>query len=92
MTIEKESDWSPCVLPGVVDEVVDDRLVVYDPRADRVHVLNLAAAAVFDLCDGKTPVPRIIEELREAVPEGVFDCDHEVPRILAEMLDQGLLE
>ncbi|MEJ2083287.1 MAG: PqqD family protein [Acidobacteriota bacterium] len=82
----------PSVPEGVVEEVVDDQLILYDCGADRVHILNLAAAAVFDLCDGKTSVSEIVQELKEAVPEGSFDCDHEVPRILGEMLDQGLLE
>ncbi len=92
MEMKRESAWIPRVPVEIVEEVVDDQLVVYDPRADRVHVLNLAAAAVFDLCDGKTTVEAIVSAFRESVPEGSLDCDHEVPRILGEMLDQGLLE
>lgn len=92
MGIEEGGAWVPCVRTGVVDEIVDDQLVVYDSHSDRVHVLNTAAAAIFDLCDGETPVEAIVAELERVIPEQAFDCDHEVPRILGEMLDQGLLE
>lgn len=92
MAIESNQAWVPCVSEGVVEEVVDDQLILYDSRADRVHILNLTAAAVFDLCDGRTPVEEIVKELKQALADGSFDCDHEVPRILGEMLDQGLLE
>jgi hypothetical protein len=46
--------------PAVADHLdvheVDDGLVVYDARTDRVHYLNATAALVFSLCDGqRTP-------------------------------------
>jgi hypothetical protein len=91
MAIESDRAWTPRASEGLVEEVVDDQLILYDSRADRVHILNLTAAAVFDLCDGRTPVEEIVQELKLNVPAGSIDCDHEVPRILGEMLDQGLL-
>lgn len=92
MRREITTDWVPRVAPGVVEEEVDDQLLIYHSRTDRVHLLNLAAAAVFDLCDGTTRVQDIIAALNEAVPPGAFNPEYEVPKILREMLDQGLLE
>lgn len=86
------SGWMPVVPAGVVEEVAGDQLVLYDPRGDRVHILNLAAAAVFDLCDGRTPVAEIVKAVEAVIPAESFDCAREVPRILSELLEQGLLE
>jgi len=85
-------DWKPRVPSWVVEEAVDDQLVLYDTRLDCVHLLNTSAAAVFDLCDGRTPVPVIVSTLREALRSSPIDFENEVPRILAQMLEQGLLE
>lgn len=85
-------DWIPHHSPDLVEERVEDQLVVYDPWRDRVHLLNTSAAAVLDLCDGKTTVAEIIGTFKSILPENGFDCEQEVPRILGEMLDQGLLE
>jgi molybdopterin-guanine dinucleotide biosynthesis protein A len=86
------SGWMPSVSAGVVEEVAGDQLVLYDSRGDRVHILNLAAAAVFDLCDGRTTVAGIIAAMEAAAPPGSFDCACEVPKILSELLEKGLLE
>jgi hypothetical protein len=51
---------------------IGDDLMVYDPRARMVHVLNGSAAQVYRLCDGSHDLDAIVRHLRAAfqVPEG----------------------
>lgn len=68
---------------------VEDGLVVYDPRSDRVHYLNHTAGLVLELCDGQTPA-RIAEligtafELDAAPTQAVDEC-------IATLLREGLV-
>lgn len=39
---------------GMVIKKVDDEVLVYDRERDKAHCLNLAAAAIWRLCDGNT--------------------------------------
>ena len=39
---------------GMVIKEVDNEVLVFDTERDRAHCLNLSAAAIWRLCDGKT--------------------------------------
>jgi len=68
----------------------DGGLVVYDPVTDAGHLLNPATAAVFEACDGHTPVGQVAELVasRSDLPAdpGIVDL------ALAELDEAGLLE
>lgn len=44
---------------GMVVKEVDDEVLVYDLERDKAHCLNLSAAAIWRLCDGKTSVSEL---------------------------------
>lgn len=48
---------------GLVVEELSDEVLVYDVERDRAHCLNLAAANVWKLCDGKTSPAEIATRL-----------------------------
>src|SRR5688500_1720257 len=48
---------------GVVVEHLADEVLVYDLSRDRAHCLNLAAARVWEKCDGKHTVSEIAREV-----------------------------
>ena len=48
---------------GVVVEHLADEVLVYDLERDRAHCLNLAAARVWERCDGKHSVTEIATEV-----------------------------
>jgi hypothetical protein len=48
---------------GVVVEQLADEVLVYDLERDRAHCLNLAAARVWEKCDGKHTVAEIATEV-----------------------------
>jgi hypothetical protein len=53
----------PRVRRDLVCVVLDDELVVYDPRAQTLHHLNAAATLVWDQCNGRRTVPNIAEAI-----------------------------
>lgn len=53
----------PVVRDDLISRRVDEDFFVYDPVSDRVVLLNLSAAVVFDLCDGTRTPDEIAEEV-----------------------------
>src|ERR1700687_761084 len=48
---------------AIITKEVDGELLVYDRERDRAHCLNETAAAIWRLCDGRTSVGEISEQL-----------------------------
>jgi hypothetical protein len=69
---------------------VADGYVVYDERQELVHFLNLTAAAILELCDGKTNPDAMALSLQES-----FDLPDtpraDVETCLAALVSQGLI-
>ena len=70
---------------------VPDGYVIYDHAAEHVHFLNLTAAAVFELCDGRNSAETIATILEDS-----FDLPApplgEVEACLASLASQGLIK
>lgn len=71
---------------------VEEELLLFDPRTGEASLLNGTAAAIFDLCDGLTPLAAMAEEIL-----GVLSADPEtvradVQRIVEELTGMGLIE
>ena len=48
--------------------VIDDEVVLYDPRRARMHVCNATAALIWQLCDGEHDVDSIVAEVAAHYP------------------------
>ncbi len=64
--------WTPRARPDLVFRRVGEDWVVFDPRTQDLHVLNLAAALVWSFCTGEHAVDEIEARVAEAW-EGVDD-------------------
>lgn len=71
-------------------QVLDDELLVYDPKDDRVHALAAPAALVLELCDGMTLLADVDRKLSEKLQleEPATMRDH----VLSELARAQLLE
>jgi Coenzyme PQQ synthesis protein D (PqqD) len=49
---------------GFVIQKLADEVLVYDLERHRAHCLNLTAAAIWELCDGRTSVSEMVSRLR----------------------------
>lgn len=69
---------------------VPDGYVVYDERQELVHFLNLTAAAILELCDGKTNLDAMAVSL-----QATFDLPNspraDVEMCLAALVSQRLI-
>lgn len=69
---------------------VDDGLVIYDARTDRVHYLNITAGVVFALCDGEHAAADLPALTRSAL--GSEDLtDDEVAECIAQLRSERLI-
>jgi PqqD family protein of HPr-rel-A system len=87
-------DWKPLAREDVVFRSVGIDWVLYDPRTQDLHVLNVTAAAVWACCDGTaTPaaiVKALVEQLEETPdPDVVLD---DVTAALGRFRADGLVE
>jgi hypothetical protein len=82
----------PARKEGVVSRALGSRLVLYHPATPEVSVLNATAAAVWELCDGKSRVTDAVDALRARfrVPAS-HDLERDVAATLATLSGRGLL-
>ena len=66
-------------------------ILLYDAAEDRVHVINPPAAAIWDLCDGRTEPDEMVVAICQltGMPEEVVDED--VARLLGGLDDAHLI-
>jgi hypothetical protein len=78
-------------VPGLRFKPVDENVLVHDPGADMIHVLNAPAATVLELADGSRSVADIAAELAGAHAAGSERALADVTAILAEFERLGLV-
>ena len=64
MTSEPQKFMPQARTAGMVIKEVDDEVLVYDLERDKAHCLNLSAAAIWRLCDGKTTASGLVTSLQ----------------------------
>ena len=71
---------------------VEEELLIYDPRSGDTSLLNGTAAAIFDMCDGYTPVSVMTEEVLAVLPADPETVRDDVQRIIRDLAEKGLIE
>jgi len=76
----------------VVSRPLGGKVVLYNPDSREVSVLNATAAAVWELCDGNTPVADAVARLkgRFRIAEA-RDVEADVATVLRTLSRRGLL-
>ncbi|HWP39127.1 MAG TPA: PqqD family protein [Gemmatimonadales bacterium] len=84
----------PRARSDVLFRQLDDEWVVYDPKRDRVHALNLSAAMVWSLCTGERGAAEIAEAVGESFtpPQPAAHILADVEASIARFRAEGLLE
>jgi len=77
---------------GLVECPMQDELLLYDPRTERVVALNLSARAIWSLCDGRHSAADVAATLGECLglPPDALETD--VGKAISELRDAGFLE
>jgi PqqD family protein of HPr-rel-A system len=90
---EKEDhvDSLLCKVEGLEFQEAGDEVLVHDPTAGRIHVLNRSAATLLRLCDG-SPAESLVDAL---MPDDTFDrarVQADVMNALEKFLELGLVQ
>ena len=66
--MNQPSDFRPSARrEGIIRKEVDGELLVYDLERNKAHCLNESAAAIWNLCDGRTSIKEIAASLTKEV-------------------------
>lgn len=76
----------------IINEIVEDETVIYDPRNHNVHHLNPVAGVIWDLCDGSHTTKEIAEEILEVLEADQSQVEGDVTKTIEEFQSKGLLE
>jgi hypothetical protein len=76
---------------GLIEHEVEDELAIYDPDADRVHILNSTASVVWWLLDDEHSAGRIISSIARLYGLERVKAKDDVNKILCEFTRTGLL-
>lgn len=84
-------DGRPTRKDGVWLRQAGGENVLFDPAAEKVHLVNHSALAIWDLCDGETSPEEMIDAICQLsdLPDEVVAED--VERILGEFDQAGLI-
>lgn len=85
-------EWRPTGRKELVFRKVGDEWLLFDPRAQEVHVLNLSAAVVWSHCTGDHTVREIVRATRDAFGEAPEPLGDRVREIVRRFRESGLLE
>lgn len=87
-----DATWKPRHRGTLATEEVEEDLLLYDSGKDHVHLLNVAASAIFELCDGTRTAQEIAQEIARLVPLGDHNIGKDVGHTLGELREKGLIE
>lgn len=77
----------------IISRVIGSETILYDPRNESIHVLNPAAAVIWELCDGEHNVEAITLGLSRAFASAERANLHmDVVEALRTFHDLGLVE
>jgi radical SAM protein with 4Fe4S-binding SPASM domain len=76
----------------IINEIVEDETVIYDPKNHNVHHLNPVAGVIWDLCDGSHTAKEIAEEIVDVLESDQSQVEGDVTKTIEEFQSKGLLE
>lgn len=84
--------YQPCRRADLILQLAGSDTLLYDPRTDSVHILNPAAALIWDLCDGQHTRDAMAARLQTHFSATAgHDLHQDVQVILATLEQEGLL-
>ena len=89
-----DPQFAPRVRDDLVFRQLDEEWVVYDPKSEKLHVLNASAAVIWLCCAGESTLAEIVDAVRDAF-HGNIDrktLEAEVQHTVESFAQKGLLQ
>jgi len=82
----------PKAIEGLEVRAVGDEVLVHQPAAKKIHVLNETAGEILRLCDGTRSRDEIVAIVSQSRSAEIDVVDGDVQRLLAQFQELGLVE
>jgi len=76
----------------LLERQLADGFVVYDPRSERVHILNESARFVWVRCDERSTTAEIVAEVVETTGTSTARAAEDVYGALSDLLSEDLID
>jgi len=73
-------------------EEIEDEVVIYDPKTQRVHHLNPMASIIWELFDVSVSPQEIVKEIVDSLNAESQKVEKDVQETLKHLQEKGLLE
>ena len=92
--LTRNPEFSPQVRDDLVFRQLDEEWVVYDPKSEKLHVLNASAAVVWLCCAGESTLAEIVDAVKEAFDTNLDKeaLEEEVRQTVESFAQEGLLQ
>jgi hypothetical protein len=77
--------------PSVVAREIENECILYAPEAKMVYVVNATARDVWNLCDGKHDLEKIVSKVYEEYDVEMNVLERDVRKIISDLEKVGLL-
>ncbi len=78
--------------PDLLIEEIEDEVVIYDPRTQRIHHLNPMASIIWELCEVCSSPKEIAKEIVDVLKTDSSTVEKDVQETLGSLQRKGLLE
>ncbi len=85
-----ESPWLPRKL-DLMERKIDGDLILYDPRTDSVHRLNVVAGLVWALCGGTRDLETITAEIATQFQKPPAAIANDIKEVLQRFSERGCI-
>jgi hypothetical protein len=82
----------PCRLGNVSDYGLEDEVLLYSSKSERVFSLNSSAKAIWELCDGSHTIIEIAQELGQRVGCSGDELLDDILNAIGEFREHGVLK
>ena len=83
---------NPKQKPGLEISTVGDEVLVHDVQREKVHVLNMSAGKILELCDGTRTMEAVAADVARLYSIGTDRVQADVDRAVGEFKGLGILE
>lgn len=87
-----KEDYKPMKNGVISTRVIDGETILFNTQTNALHVLNLVASEIWNLCDGKHSFEDIVECLFDKFEASRDQIEEDVRKTLLQFEELGLLQ
>ena len=89
--MDTEKKQRPQARSDVKAQEIGEEVMLHDAQADKIHVLNHSAYAIWKLCNGDNTLEDICRKLSELYPDASGDIREDIQAVIEDFRQKLLL-